>query len=137
MFDITDAGAIFVYALKNLTEKELSEFSKDNPIKIKVANIEGVIFIFAKVSEQPWNDIPFSVHLAKNLVEFAPAGAKKWNHFFGSPCSRKKYFSGCECEFCPPSAGKLCANRLKLFCPKSFAFRTDSNSLSTKKDRLF
>ena len=66
---------------------------------------------------------PACGRLPKNLVAFAPAGAKrKSDHFLRRHARRRKYFSGCKCGICAPAAHKLCAQQTATSLSKSNTF---------------
>ena len=67
-------------------------------------------------------------HVKKASQSLPPAGGKKiFNHFLSRHVRERKYFSGCKCGICPPSAGKLCAQQTAiLLSEKPLVFSTVS-----------
>ena len=68
----------------------------------------------------PGNSTGGVQHIKKASQSLPPAGGKKiFNHFLSRHVRERKYFSGCKCGICPPSAGKLCAQQTASLLSKN------------------
>ena len=69
--------------------------------------------------------------LSKNLVAFAPAGAKKSIIFFGDMCGEENTSQAASVEFCASAAHKLCAQQTSPPCCARILFDRRPQGLSS------
>ncbi|MFZ2497835.1 hypothetical protein [Methanosarcina sp.] len=62
LFDFSDTGAMIIAAYKNPTDREIWNFGS-KPIKFGLLEMQGIIFILAKVGTEAWVDLPYFVDL--------------------------------------------------------------------------
>jgi hypothetical protein len=68
IFEIGSTGAQLIYNVSSPDAHEIQQFGQDNPFEIRLATLQGVIFILARIGQLPWSDAPYNPHLSPNLA---------------------------------------------------------------------
>lgn len=66
-FDIDDSGPVLLLHWNKISSKEMESVA-NGPIKVALTVLEGFIFVLFKYGDLSWMDMPYNVHLSKNLT---------------------------------------------------------------------